>query len=121
MKELFYEHFNWSGKDIERIANVCPSFMDTVNVHFIEVRNEALDALNEKHDEWDKEFNEMYPDIYEDTYDPNSKCIKYICKKQNEVLSTIHDGLFKLRSNKYAQIVGDLKGTDSSVFVSHAR
>lgn len=115
---LFYVHYNWSGNDIEKITNLNELYRKAVNRHFVEVRNIASDALNDKYDEWNKEFDEKYPDIVEDRHDPNSKYMKYICKKQNEVLSSIHDKIFKLRSDENAEIIGDLIGTDSSVFIT---
>ena len=86
---LLYVHYNWSGKDIKRITDLNEYYRDVANRHFSELRNKACDALNAKLDEWNKEFDEKYPDIVEDNYDPNSKYMKYICKKQNEVLSSI--------------------------------
>lgn len=115
---LFYVHYNWSGKDIERITDLNEHYRDAANRHFVEVRSKACDALNAKIEEWNKEFDEKYPDIVEDRYDPNSKYMKYICKKQNEVLSSIHDKIFKLRADENAEIIGDLIGTDSSVFIT---
>ena len=115
---LFNVQFNWSGKDIEQIASINALCKDAANEHFVKVRNKACDALNDKYDEWNKEFDEKYPDIVEDRYDPNSKYMKYICKKQNEVLSSIHDNLFYLHSDENGDIIGDLLGTDSSVFVT---
>lgn len=115
---LFYLHYNWSGKDIERITDLNEHYRDAINRHFVDVRNKACDALNDKYDEWTKEFDEKYPDIVEDRTDSNSEYMKYICKKQNEVLSTIHDGIYKLRSDENADIIGDLIGTDSSVFIT---
>ena len=117
---LFNVHFNWSGKDIEQIASLSEVYRDVANANFVDVRNKACDALNDKYDEWNKEFDEMYPDIIEDGSNPNSEYMKYICKKQNEVLSTIHDeyGIYKLRSGENAEIIGDLIGTDSSVFIT---
>ena len=115
---LFNVHFIWSGKDIEQSALILAICKDAVNEHFVKVRNKACDALNSKIDEWNKEFDEMYPDIVEDRWDPNSKYMKYICKKQNEVLSSIHDEIFKLRADENAVIIGDLIGTNSSVFTT---
>ena len=115
---LFNVHFNWSGKDIEQIASLSEHYRDVANAGFVDVRNKACDALNDKYDEWNKEFDEMYPDIVEDRSNPNSEYMKYICKKQNEVLSTIHDGIYKLHSDENAVIIGDLIGTDSSVFTT---
>jgi len=115
---LFYVHYNWSGKDIERITDLNENYREAINRHFVDVRNKACDALNDKYDEWNKEFDEKYPDIVEDRYDPNSKYMKYICKKQNEVLSTIHDGIYKLHSDENGDIIGDLISTDSSVFIT---
>ena len=117
---LFNVHFNWSGKDIEQIASLSEVYRDVANANFVDVRNKACDALNDKYDEWNKEFDEMCPGIIEDRSNPNSEYMKYICKKQNEVLSTIHDehGLYKLHSDENAVIIGDLIGTDSSVFIT---
>ena len=115
---LLYVHYNWSGKDIKRITDLNEYYRDVANRHFSELRNKACDALNAKLDEWNKEFDEKYPDIVEDNYDPNSKYMKYICKKQNEVLSSIHDKIFKLHADENAEIIGDLIGTDSSVFIT---
>lgn len=115
---LFNVHFNWSGKDIERITDLNENYKEAINRHFVEVRNKACDALNDKYDEWNKEFDEKYPDIVEDRTDSNSEYMKYISKKQNKVLSTIHDKIFKLRADDNAVIIGDLIGTDSSVFIT---
>lgn len=115
---LFNVHFNWSGKDIERITDLNENYKEAINRHFVEVRNKACDALNAKYDEWNKEFDEKYPDIVEDRTDSNSEYMKYISKKQNKVLSTIHDKIFKLRADDNAVIIGDLIGTDSSVFIT---
>lgn len=112
---LLYVHYNWSGKDIE---NLNENYKEAINRHFVEVRSKACHALNAKLEKWNKEFDEKYPDIVEDRYDPNSKYMKYICKKQNEVLSSIYDYLFYLRADENAEIIGDLIGTDSSVFIT---
>lgn len=110
---LFYVYFNWSGKDIERITDLNENYKEAVNRHFVELRNKACDALNTKYDEWNKEFDEKYPDS-----DSDSDYMKYFSKKQNEVLSSIHDEIFKLRADENAVIIGDLIGTDSSVFTT---
>ena len=110
---LFYVYFNWSGKDIERIADLNENYMEAVNRHFVELRNKACHALNDKYDEWNKEFDKMYPDS-----DSDSDYMKYFSKKRNEVLSSIHDEIFKLRADENAVIIGDLIGTDSSVFTT---
>ena len=110
---LFYVYFNWSGKDIERITDLNENYKEAINRHFVEVRNKACDALNAKYDEWNKEFDEKYPNS-----DSDSDYMKYFSKKRNEVLSTIHDEIFKLRADDNAVIIGDLIGTDSSVFTT---
>lgn len=110
---LFYVYFNWSGKDIERITDLNENYKEAVNRHFVELRNKACDALNAKYDEWNKEFDEKYPNS-----DSDSNYMKYFSKKRNEVLSSIHDEIFKLRADDNAVIIGDLIGTDSSVFTT---
>lgn len=110
---LFYVYFNWSGKDIERITDLNENYKEAVNRHFVELRNKACDALNAKYDEWNKEFDEKYPNS-----DSDSNYMKYFSKKRNEVLSSIHDEIFKLRADENAVIIGDLIGTDSSVFTT---
>lgn len=105
---LFYVYFNWSGKDIERITD-----LEAINRHFLELRNKACDALNAKYDEWNKEFDEKFANS-----DSDSDYMKYFSKKRNEVLSSIHDKIFKLRADENAVIIGDLIGTDSSVFTT---
>ena len=110
---LFYVYFNWSGKDIERITDLNENYKEAINRHFVELRNKACDALNAKYDEWNKEFDEKYPDS-----DSDSNYMKYFSKKRNEVLSSIHDEIFKLRADDNAVIIGDLIGTDSSVFTT---
>ena len=108
-KVTFYVHYNWSGNDIKEISNSRPEYMKVINRHFWEVRNELINVLNYKFDEWNKEFDEKYSD---------SDYLKYICKKQNEVLSAKHDEMFELRSNGEGMIIGDLIGTDSSVYIT---
>lgn len=110
---LFYVYFNWSGKDIERITDLNENYKEAINRHFVELRNKACDALNAKYDEWNKEFDEKYPNS-----DSDSNYMKYFSKKRNEVLSSIHDEIFKLRADDNAVIIGDLIGTDSSVFTT---
>lgn len=110
---LFYVYFNWSGKDIERITDLNENYKEAINRHFVELRNKACDALNAKYDEWNKEFDEKYPNS-----DSDSDYMKYFSKKRNEVLSSIHDEIFKLRADDNAVIIGDLIGTDSSVFTT---
>ena len=115
---LLYVHYNWTGNDIEEISKYHPGYRKKANDHFKKIRHKACVALNSKIDEWNKEFDKMYPDIVEDRYDPNSECMKYICKKENEVLSKIHNTWYKLHSDKNGEIVGDLLFTDSSVYMT---
>ena len=113
-KVMFFVHYNWTGNGIEELTRYRPGYRKMVNKHFDKIREKAISALNEKYNEWNTEFDEKYSDL-------DSDYMKYIDQKRNEVLSTIYDEMFKLHTDGYGEIVGDLIGTDSSVHITVIR
>lgn len=67
-------------------------------------RNDACDILNGKYEDWNNDFNRLYPD--KDGW--SKEYSRYICTKQNEILNAFNEryphSLFELFSSEDCNI-----------------
>lgn len=117
MEYNFEAYFIWNGEftKYETFKFVKPMYERV----FVKMYNEACNALNPHYEDWNKEFDSLYPDanLKMDNDEMNPLYKNYLQNKQNEILSTLDNKVFKLYSGDECQICGKVKDFDACVFV----
>lgn len=69
-------------------------------------QNHLADVCNPMYDEWNTRFDRLYPDDDEDRFDPDSKYMSFIRRKQNRMLDGFKCGpsFIKYYTNKECDI-----------------
>lgn len=109
--------FIWSGEFTKTLTFLF--FKQTFESEFVKIYNEGCNALNPHYETWNKEFDSLYPDVKlkMDDNEMNPLYKNYIRDKQNKILSTLGNKVFKLYSNDECQICGKLINYDAHVFI----
>lgn len=115
MAEMYFtRHFEFTGLEaLNGLPDMKKATEDFLGETFFQLRNKVINSLNPHYEEWNDEYERLYPGV--PAWDPEKEDVskeyaRFICAKQDDILKQFdnENPFVKIRSN--IEEGGDLMG-----------